>query len=210
MSKVPFNIAVVIIFLVAVFSTFGIIRVGNDQHKLLALESSTTQQYVPLTNSASFPPTLDGLLAASCALHAQLVNDKDEEMCIEEGACQRSPEKLRKMCAYRIPKTQEYCKTGKSAQAKIELTNASHAMRDHLGLRAFYCHKNQIDCNLVIDRLGSNWIPVNEFLTETADQSKKRLLNIVTTLPPQTQLEPTAISIASEIHRRVSTGNVCE
>ena len=213
LSKISFNTAMLVIVFVTGFFT---VWIGQDkaeirhQYASLGLGATSTQSFALANTGVSGPVTLDELLAASCALHSQLADDQDEGLCIAEGACQRSPEKLRKMCVFRIPKTQAYCEAGKYNYARMELINARNAMRDHVDLRAFYCHTNQIDCELVIDRLGSKWIIAEDFPAGTFAETKKRLLSTVNSLPPQTRLEPTAISIYAEIQRRVTTGKICD
>lgn len=212
LSKVPFNTAMLVIALVAGFFSIWIGQekvVMQSQYASLALGSSSMGS-VAMNAYVSGPVTLDELLAASCALHSQLVDDEEEELCTAEGACQRSPEKLRKMCVFRIPEAQAYCKAGKYNYARMELINARNAMRDHVNLRAFYCHTDQIDCELVIDRLGSKWVTTDEFPAKTFGETKDSLQSLVYSLPPQTRLEPTAISIYAELQRRVSTGRICD
>ncbi|OGZ44867.1 MAG: hypothetical protein A3J54_00385 [Candidatus Ryanbacteria bacterium RIFCSPHIGHO2_02_FULL_45_13b] len=150
----------------------------------------------------------------SCAAYDQLIQDRDNKTCIEHGACLRSPEKLRKMCEYRVPNMMKYCSTGKLNQARTEMINALHAMDDHIELRIHYCLTNQIDCNVVAQRLGEPWLTREDVGFSASKHSRSiirdHVFEIGKKLPLQNSFEIYPLSIYASLYQRLQQQNVCE
>ncbi len=164
-------------------------------------------------------PTLQGLKDASCEIYCVLIDDKTNHACAQDGACQRLPEKFRKMCAFRFDEVIEACSANNEAQARQALIGAYGGIRDHLSLRTSYCQTDQVDCNFTFERLGIgvletifgmsfNYTP-EQMKTGTLSEERDRLLSIAASLPTQTHLEPVAMSVAAEIIRRLNNSSVC-
>lgn len=177
--------------------------------------SQKTDAFTAAGTSFPYSPSeFEDLRSASCAAYNQLIEDRNNKTCIEHGACLRSPEKLRKMCEYRVPNMMKYCSTGKLSQARTEISNALHAMDDHIELRVHYCLTNQIDCAFVAKRLGGPWLTPEDvgFSGGKHNRSPIRdhVYQIGKNLPLQNPPQLYPLSIYASLHQRLQQQNVCE
>lgn len=156
----------------------------------------------------AWPASLFELLGASCNLHTLLVDDSSSPYCYEQGACDRSPEKLRKMCVFRIPTLITQCENNQLTQALNTLHGAIGAMEDHVGLRIKYCREGQIDCLLIQERLG--YISIEDMTSHFYFQDAKEYAWGVAANLNNVIVEPLGISILGELYNRDSLINVCE
>lgn len=165
--------------------------------------------------ASSIPPAsqesiakLEQLRDVSCEIYEQLVQDKIQEVCDAQGACERSPEKFRKNCVSRIPKAIEYCIQGNN-KARGEILAAFNAMNDHLGLRVHYCRTNQIDCNFVAQRLGAPWITGSDLLQGTFAQAREAVKAEAKSLGRISPLPQYPMALYADMYARLQQGNVC-
>ncbi|OGZ44053.1 MAG: hypothetical protein A3J55_01325 [Candidatus Ryanbacteria bacterium RIFCSPHIGHO2_02_FULL_45_17b] len=160
------------------------------------------------------PEEFTQLRDMSCAAYDQLIEDRDNKTCIEHGACLRSPEKLRKMCDYRVPNMMKYCSMGKLNQARTEISNALHAMDDHIELRVHYCLTKQIDCEMVAQRLGEPWLTREDVGFSASKHSRSivrdHVFEIGKKLPLQNPVEIYPLTIYAALYQRLQQQNVCE
>src|SRR3989338_5400605 len=153
------------------------------------------------------PEEFTQLRDMSCAAYDQLIEDRDNKTCIEHGACLRSPEKLRKMCDFRVPNMMKYCSAGKLNQARTEMTNALHAMDDHVELRIHYCLTKQIDCEMVAQRLGEPWLTREDVGFSAGKNNlssiRNRVFSIGQKLPPEATGQIYPLSIYASLYQRL-------
>jgi len=171
-----------------------------------------------LTSAPARAASLASLQTASCDLYTLSWEDiatcKANPACLaneELGTYLRNggpPSKIAQMCVYRVDDLEGACTAGKLVGARIVAEQASKTMENWIGQSIKYCQRGQMSCTHVINRFGAAWVSQADFVG-SLEVAKRHIWAIAKGLPPQTSVEPLALSILAEIYNRLDTPTVC-
>lgn len=172
-----------------------------------------------LLASPASAATLEALRDAACGFH--FVLEEDWLQCKAGGPCYGEvgvlarnggpTSKYAKMCFSRLPNLMAYCAAGNTTAARTTLVNALPAAENMIGQTEEWAWDGQVDAERVVYWFGGNYVTLGDvFWPPSWDAAKHHIWNIAASVPPQSEVYWSAVSILAELYRREQLVNVCE